>query len=199
MWEVAKIIRKDILKEKWKFNGDLNNFTAQQLLSIFLKWVLLGIKNRNSEGTITCKVESEMTVITQLIMQSVKTPRQASYESTNANCNTYQRIETPLSVGVGLYLYHAIRSKKLIKFFSDLNICISYDKVIVIKQDILNSIIKKCNENNGVFLPLTLSKKRPVFFAIDNTDLKIDTFDGRNQLHGTAIAVYQTTNGDQKT
>ena len=36
------------------------------------------------------------------------------------------------------------------------------------------------------------------FFAIDNTDLKIDIFDGRNQLHGTAIAVYQTTNGDEK-
>ena len=34
---------------------------------------------------------------------------------------------------------------------------------------------------------------------LDNTDLKIDTFDGRNQLHGTAITVYQTTNGNKKT
>ena len=49
-----------------------------------------------------------------------------------------------------------------------------------------------------MFLPSTLSKNRPVFFAIDNTDLKIDTFDERNQLHGTAIAVYQATNGGKK-
>lgn len=49
-----------------------------------------------------------------------------------------------------------------------------------------------------MFLPSTLLKNPPVFFAIDNTDLKIHTFDGRNQLHGTAIAVYQTTNGDKK-
>ena len=126
-------------------------------------------------------------------MQSVKTPRQASYESTNANCNTYQRVETPLSVGVGMYLYHAARSKKLIKFFSDLNIGINYDKVIGIKQGISNSMVEKCKENNGVFLQSTLSKNRPAFFAIDNTDLKIDTFDRRNQLRGTAIAVYQTT------
>ena len=81
-------------------------------------------------------------------MQPVKTPRQASYESTNANCNTYhQRIETPLSVGVGMYLHHATRSKKLIKFFSDLNIGINYDKVIGIKQDISNSMVENCKEN----------------------------------------------------
>ena len=35
-------------------------------------------------------------------------------------------------------------------------------------------------------------------YTTDNTDLKIDTFDGKNQLHGTAIAVYQTTNGDKQ-
>ena len=37
MWDVAKIICKDILKEKREFNGDLNNFTAPQLLFAFLK------------------------------------------------------------------------------------------------------------------------------------------------------------------
>ena len=103
MWDVAKIIRKDILKEKWTFNGDLNNFTAPQLLSTFLKWVLIVTKNWNSDGTNTCKVESEMAIITKLILQFIKTPWQASYESANANCNTYQRTETPLSVGVGLH------------------------------------------------------------------------------------------------
>ena len=123
-WDVAKIIHKDILKEKWKFNRDLNSFTAPKLLSIFLKWVLIGTKSRNSYKTNTCKVESAIAIITQLIIQSVKTPRQASYESANANCNNCQTTETPLSVAVGLYLYHVIRNKKLIKFFSDLNLAI---------------------------------------------------------------------------
>ena len=78
----------------------MNNFTAPQLLSTFLKWVLIGTNNKNSEGTNACKVESEMAVITQHYADNVETPRKASYESTNANCNTYKK--TSLSVGVGL-------------------------------------------------------------------------------------------------
>ena len=38
----------------------------------------------------------------------------------------------------------------------------------------------------------------PHLFCIDNTDLKTDTFDGKNQLHQTSFAVYKTTNGDKK-
>ena len=30
-----------------------------------------------------------------------------------------------------------------------------------------------------------------LYFAIDNADLKIDTPDGKNQLHGTVIMAYQ--------
>ena len=78
----------------------MNNFTAPQLLSTFLKWVLIGTNNKNSEGTNTCKVESEMAVITQHYADNVETPRKASYESKNANCNTFKK--TSLSVGVGL-------------------------------------------------------------------------------------------------
>ena len=48
------------------------------------------------------------------------------------------------------------------------------------------------NVNNfNVFIPKSISKDLPVYFAIGNTDLKIDTPGGRNQLHGTRIAVYQ--------
>ena len=48
--------------------------------------------------------------------------------------------------------------------------------------------------NNGVYVPSTLSPDEPIFIAIDNTDLKIDTSDGKGQLHGTAIAVFQQSN-----
>ena len=76
----------------------------------------------------------------------------------------------------------------------DLNVSISYDKIIDIKKDIPANIIESSKENEGIFVPSSLVNNEPMFFAIDNTDLKIDTVDGNDQLHGTAIAVYQQVN-----
>ena len=73
---------------------------------------------------------------------------------------------------------------------SDLNLSISYNKVLKIKEDIASTLTDKIQENN-VYLPFPLSQQEMLYFAIDNADLKIDTPDGRNQLHGTVIMAYQ--------
>ena len=46
-------------------------------------------------------------------------------------------------------------------------------------------------ESNGIFIPSDVQKNLPTFLAIDNIDFKVDTPDGKNQLHGTAISAYQ--------
>ena len=121
-------------------------------------------------------------------MQCMKSKRQVQYDSHHKMRST---VETPLNVGIGLYIHQRTRSKELIEVFSDLNLSINYDKVLSIKKDITSAVTKKMENNDGVFVPATLSPYDPIFFAIDNTDMKIDTVDGKNQLHGTAIAVYQ--------
>ena len=57
----------------------------------------------------------------------------------------------------------------------------------------------------GCFYHQPYQKNWSIFIAIDNKKLQTDTFNGRNQLYGTAIAVQkqllfgvQTTNGDKK-
>ena len=72
-----------------------------------------------------------------------------------------------------------------------MNISTDYDKLLNIKSQLADTVLTEINNNDGVFIPRSISKDLPNYFAIDNTDLKIDTLDGRNQLHGTAIAVYQ--------
>ena len=54
-----------------------------------------------------------------------------------------------------------------------------------------NSIFEKRRENNGVFIPSCLFPNQRPFFAIGNTDMKIDTSTGKRQLHGTAMAAFQ--------
>ena len=50
--------------------------------------------------------------------------------------------------------------------------------------------------NGGVLVPSSLpsnkllSKNKPLFFAIGNTDVSGNTPDGKKQLHSTAIVVF---------
>ena len=82
-------------------------------------------------------------------------------------------LETPLNIGVGLYIYHATCSKNLVNFLSDLNISTNYKIVINIKKDVAQAVLKqKEEEDNGVFIPSNLKRDETVFFAIDNFDLE---------------------------
>ena len=80
-------------------------------------------------------------------------------------------IETPLNVGLGLYVYQKTRSKNLCNFLSDLNLSFNYDNVCNIKSNLAKSVIKRTKENGGVYKPSSILEGNPVFFAIDNSDL----------------------------
>ena len=106
---------------------------------------------------------------------------QATYKPLSSDDSfVYSRIETPLNVGIGLYLPQTTRSKKLIDMFDSLNLCINYGKVLDIKKDVANAILEKSGENNGVFIPSCLIENSRPFFAIDNTDTKTDTPTGKH-------------------
>ena len=47
-----------------------------------------------------------------------------------------------------------------------------------------------------VFISLQVYQKETLFFAIDNSDLQIDTPDGKGQLHATATSIYQQHDPD---
>ena len=42
MWKIAKSIRKEMLQQHWKFEGDLKSFKPPSIMSTFLKGVLVG-------------------------------------------------------------------------------------------------------------------------------------------------------------
>ena len=88
-------------------------------------------------------------------------------------------------------MHQTKQSKKSTSMFGRLNLYINYDKVIDVKKDVANAILEKCSENNGVFILACLIENSRPFFAMDNTDININTPTGRHQLHVTAMAVFQ--------
>ena len=42
LWKLSKQIREEILAQNWEFCGSLKLYKLPQLLSTFLKWVLIG-------------------------------------------------------------------------------------------------------------------------------------------------------------
>ena len=128
-------------------------------------------------------------------MQPFKTTRQVNYKpkcETNEKAFYYKR-ETPLNVGLGLLLHQSARSKGLIDHLSELNLCISYEKVLRIQTAMAESVAQRITENYGVYLPPLISPDSPVCFAIDNIDLKNGTRDAKGEFHGTSSILYQTS------
>ena len=190
--KLAKKIQNEFLNQSWQFEGNFSTYRMSPLLLTFMKWLLLGLPTDfNINANRTLAVQNLIKTTTQFVSQNIETSRQSQYHIDTSRKTLYSKIETPLNVGLGLYVYHITRSKKLINFLSDINVGVNYHKITNIKKSIVDAVHAKRTENNGVFIPLTIDKWSTVFFAIDNVDLTIDTPDGKRQLHGTGTAVYQ--------
>ena len=117
----------------------------------------------------------------QYISQSTKSSRHANYklqENVTRNREISYTVETPLNVGTDIYIHQKTRCRELIYFLSDLNIFIDCDKLLNIKSQLADSVLTEIYNNNCVFIRKSVSKDLPIYFPIDNTDLKIDTPSG---------------------
>ena len=61
------------------------------------------------------------------------------------------------------------------------------DKTKQIASNVQSNMMK----NGGIFVPPGLLKNIPVECSLDDIDAKVDTSDGHNTFHGTAICSYR--------
>ena len=81
-------------------------------------------------------VEQDISLITQLFMQTIKSNRQVNYQSYQLYKNeSYINRETPLSVGLGLHIYQKTPSKTLLDVLSGLHLTVPYEKICSVKND----------------------------------------------------------------
>ena len=81
LWKISKQIRKEILAERWEFDGDFESYKPPHLLFTFLRWALIG--PHNSDDGRTKQIESVIEVTTEVVSQNMKSNRQTQYHQQN--------------------------------------------------------------------------------------------------------------------
>ena len=199
IFDAAKIIREDILKcEEWQFDGLFDGFHLPLTLQSLLRWIIVGPKDKFRSNDIKeHAIDKSIQNIGQILMSTTKTKRQVQYASQkNSQRKFHNSKEIPFTVGLAIHIHKETRCKTLINDLSDLNLCISYEKLMNIETDIATSVATEMKENGGIHIPSNIVKGRRIHFAVDNTDFKNDTADGKNEFHGTGMTVFQTSIDD---
>lgn len=187
IFDAACILRKAIGKvEKWTFTGSLSDADTPKELYTFFRWLLQGPNaNLSSEGKIAT-VNRHAQSLVQSTMALCLSDRQTLSKS---DAVRYHR-EMPQQLAVGIAIRQAIRSKKAINLLHGFGISVDYDRLLRLETQIANAVVVRM-EQEGVHVPSNIVHGRHIFFAIDNVDFAEDTIDGKNTLHGTAMAIYQ--------
>ena len=104
----------------------------------------------------------------------------------------------PQQLAVGLAIHQAIRSKDVVNFLNGFGMSVEYNRLLRVEAQIEASVLQMMGQNDGVYLPPDIVQGRHVFFAVDNVDFAEDTHDGKRTLHGTAMAIYQKKEPEDK-
>jgi hypothetical protein len=105
--KLSRALRAELLeyRDKWKFKGRLDDFDNPPALQFLLEQVLFGpsAKRVGLTGKRDDDAHKTVDVLSQVLLQNVKTDRQVKYKPKN-DAGFVQRAETPVSLGLPLTL-----------------------------------------------------------------------------------------------
>ena len=200
LFENAGLIRKSIKKcKKWVFSGCLQTFTDQNVpmeLYSFFRWIIQGTDDLLLAEKKSSEVHKRAMSLTQSTVSMCLTDRQLRHKKSET---TRLIAEMPQQLAIGLAVHQSVRSKELISFLHGFGMSVDYNRILRVEAQIESSVLQRMEQNDGVYLPPDIVMGRHVFFAVDNVDFNEDTPDGKRTFHGTAMAIYQRTDAQNKT
>jgi hypothetical protein len=183
--KAAQILRKLANDApKWQFQGSFDTYEdPSKLLNIFK--AAIGGKITNIEK----QIEIDASLLTQQFLQVCRTDRQLAFN--RKSDHSYMTRETPLSVGLPLYIHSVNRSRNDIQLMSNLRLGVSYKRILEIENSLANSVEKITDATGSFSIPSCILPGQFTFFAADNIDFMEATQSGKNSLHGTVLVAYQ--------
>lgn len=193
LYDAALILRKVINRsEPWVFSGSLEAPSEEHCpeeLLCFFRWIIQGPNFKLSNENKCHEVQKRAMHLAQSTVAMCLTERQVNNKKSQA---IYSTREMPQQLAVSIAVHQAIRSKEIINLHG-FGMAIEYNRLLRVKSEIEKAVIKRMQNDGGMYLLPVVAKGRYVFFAIDNIDFSEDTSDGKRTLHGTAMAIYQKT------
>ena len=184
--KAATIIRNDIFSQEWfKFSGSFPPNCQEDCLPTTLKSLVSLILSGPNLKDQDKKESQACLTISQLIFFNVK----KRSDSPAKPRHTLAR-EPPLPLYIGLNIHQLTRSKKIVQQLYKMGICISYDRVIEIEDEIATSICERFTEE-GVVAPACLRKGLFTVSALDNLDHNPSATTSVSSFHGTGISLFQ--------
>lgn len=199
LYDAAVLLRESINKcKKWVFTGSLETLSKDNCpeeLYCFYRWIIQGPNATLSVEEKCTEVHERAMHLAQTTVSMCLTERQVK----NKKSETIKSMrEMPEQLAVGLAVHQAIRSKEIVNMLHGFRMSVEYNRLLRVESQIEAHVIERMEQGGGVYLPPDIVKGRHVFFAIDNVDFAEDTHDGKRTLHGTAMAIYQKTDPDDK-
>lgn len=105
------------------------------------------------------------------------------------------RVDTPLHILLGIFVYTYTKSKSTLSVLNRLGLTVSYDEILRIRARLATFIIE--NHQNKVPLPYHFNTRNYVTAAFDNFDCNEATISGLNSTHDTVIVVFQDLNTNE--
>ena len=194
--KATRIIRRDMLDTKSKFNGTFNNSCQQESVPESLKTLIgmiLGgpdIKTQSSDMT---EAQASLSIAQLMLFNGTKRRRDSG--TTGASYYHSRNCEPPLPIYLGLMTHAETRKRTLIDKFYNLGLSISHDRVLELSTDMGNSVCARF-ESEGVVCPPKLLKGVFTTAAVDNIDHNPSSVTAQGAFHGTGISLFQHPTSD---
>ena len=198
--KVAQDVRSSLSTcSKWKFNGRFS-YESPLELRYLLKLILYGENTGNLTHFKSKEITRTVNIISQLVstsFKSNKSVRESTINFVEKHAIKKQRRfylnDTPVTVGLGILLHGSTGMRGIVEDTSDLNITCKYQTIKKIEAKMLEDVKTNNITESGIYIPKNMSLSVRPYFAIDNTDFQRSSKDGKGELHGTLIVMFQNS------
>lgn len=149
----------------WEFTGTLEapkgDIVPKELYR-FCVWLIQGPKTDRLNKEKTEDVKKRAMSLCQTAISMCLTERQTSNDKSQTLRLTR---EMPQQLAVGLAVHQLTRSKELVNMLHGFGMAVEYNRLMRVEAQIEATVLKRMEENGGVYLPPDIVKGRHVFFC----------------------------------